>query len=142
MTSRLSFRLIYSFIKAFCIFPRRRQSLSVKLTGCWAYNTKGVKSRKRVCLLIVSDVIDKFPTAERIRIVLFRNESRSLGFSVIIDVRKSTAKRKYLENIVEAMVCFQVCKKSLKIVVFASVKGTLPDYLIFCHSECLFIITR
>ena len=64
-----------------------------------------------MCLLIVSDVIDKFPTAERIRIVLFRNESRSLGFSVIIDVRKSTTKRKYLENIVEAMVCFQVCKR-------------------------------
>lgn len=115
MALRLSFRLIYSFIKALCIFPRRRQGLSIKLTGCWAYNTKGVKSRKRVCLLIVSDVIDKFPTAERTRIVLFRNESRSLGFSVIIDVRKSTAKRKYLENIVEAMVCFQVCKKIKKL---------------------------
>jgi len=31
----------------------------------------------------------------------------SLGFSVIIDTRKSTTKRKYLEVIVEAMVCFQ-----------------------------------
>lgn len=34
-------------------------------------------------------------------------ESRNLGFSVIIDVRKSATKRKYLENIVDAMVCFQ-----------------------------------
>lgn len=40
-------------------------------------------------------------------VLLFRN--RSLGFTVIIDARKTTTKRKYLEEIVEAMVCFQVC---------------------------------
>lgn len=36
-----------------------------------------------------------------------KNDCRSLGFSAIIDARKSTTKRKYLEEIVEAMVCFQ-----------------------------------
>ena len=47
-------------------------------------------------------------TVQHICLVLFRKESRSLGFSVVMDVRKSATKRKYLENIVEAMVCFQV----------------------------------
>lgn len=34
-------------------------------------------------------------------------EIHSLGFSIIIDARKSGTKRKYLEDVVEAMVCFQ-----------------------------------
>ncbi|KAJ7381520.1 Pleckstrin y domain containing, G (with RhoGef domain) member [Desmophyllum pertusum] len=53
-----------------------------------------------------------YTTVELTRLFMYfhiipMKESRNLGFSVIIDARKSAAKRKYLEDIVEAMVCFQ-----------------------------------
>lgn len=81
------------------------------LTGS---NAKGVKGLFPYHSL-VSDVVlhkcsCKLSTMTRIFLVLSRKESRSLGFSVIIDARKSATKRKYLEDIVEAMVCFQVCE--------------------------------
>ena len=84
--------------------------------------------------------VHKFVTAQCICLGLFRKESRNLGFSVIIDVRKSATKRKYLESIVDAMVCFQVCiKKSVeKLSSLLPSKGHYPRYRI----ECLFTIRR
>lgn len=83
--------------------------------------------------------VHKFLTVQRICLVLFRKESRNLGFSVIIDVRKSATKRKYLENIVDAMVCFQVCIAGQNVQKLSSLlpsKEHYPDYCI----ECLFTI--
>ena len=42
-------------------------------------------------------------------VLLYRKETANRGFSVVIDARKPTTKRKHLGEIVEAMVCFQVC---------------------------------
>lgn len=85
---------------------------------------------------LVSDVVHRFPSKPLLNVfcvVLFRKESRNLGFSVIIDARKSAAKRKYLEDIVEAMVCFQVC------VYFLVVSHVNGNFLNAVHNEYLFI---
>ena len=72
----------------------------------------------------------------RFVVLLCRKESASLGFSVIIDARKPTTKRKHLGEIVEAMVGFQVRIIRNHFPKYTAVNGT-RYFVILVHTALL-----